>query len=79
MLRPFIEKFLVVYFNEILIYSSTTKEQHLGHLKEMCNLLRKDKLFTNLKKCVLLTPQGVFLGFVVFENGCPPILKRSKL
>lgn len=39
-LRSYIGKFLIMYFDYILIYS-TNKEQHLTHLRKECNLLMK--------------------------------------
>jgi len=62
------EKFLVVYFDDILIYSHSL-EQHLDHLRQVCTILRKEKLYANPKKCAFLATQVHFLGFVVSSNG----------
>ena len=67
-LRPFIGKFLVVYLDDILIYSNT-KEQHLNHLWQVCGTLRKEQLYANLKKCTFMADHVVFLGFVVCAAG----------
>jgi len=63
-LRAFIEKFVVVYFDNILIYSKSLPE-HLEHLRAVFNVLRDARLFGNLKKCIFCTDRVSFLGYVV--------------
>jgi len=53
-LRPFIGKFVVVYFDDILIYS-TCLSQHLDHLRAVFDALRAACLFGNLEKCTFCT------------------------
>ena len=53
-LRAFIEKFVVVYFDDILIYSKSLSE-HLEHLYAVFNALRNACLFGNLEKCTFCT------------------------
>ncbi|RDX77721.1 Retrovirus-related Pol polyprotein from transposon 17.6, partial [Mucuna pruriens] len=48
-LRSFIEKFVVVYFNDILIYSKTLDE-YVDHLYVVLNVLRANKLYENIKR-----------------------------
>ena len=61
-------KFLVVYFDDILIYSHS-REQHFDCLRQVCIVLRKEELYANPKKCAFLATQVHFLGFVIFSNG----------
>ena len=63
-LHAFIGKFVVVYFNDILIYNMNL-DDHLMHLKDVLEVLRKERLFANLKKCTFCTDELVFLRFVV--------------
>ena len=63
-LRAFIWKFVVVYFDDILIYSKNL-DDHFIHLKSVLDVLKKERLFSNLKKCTFCTDRLVFLGFVV--------------
>lgn len=67
-LRPFIGKFVVVYFDDILIFSMTLAE-HLAHLKEVLLVLRRDQLFATLKKCEFGSSLVHFLGYIVSAEG----------
>ena len=67
-LRPFIGKFVVVYFDDILIYSTCLSE-HLDHLRAVFDALRAAHLFGNLEKCTFCTERVSFLGYVVTPQG----------
>ena len=67
-LRAYIGKFVVVYFDDILVYSRSL-EEHVDHLRLVLNVLRKERLYANLKKCDFCQSELVFLGFVVSAAG----------
>jgi hypothetical protein len=66
--RAFIEKFVVVYFDDILIYSKSMDE-HLAHLRVVFDALRDARLFGNLEKCTFCTNLVSFLDYVVTLEG----------
>ena len=55
--KPCIGGFVVVYFNEILVYSKN-EEEHMIHLREIVLILREQKLYANLKKCDFFSKDG---------------------
>ena len=66
--RPYIGKFVVVYFNDILIYSRSM-EKHVQHLREVLLILRQEKFYAATKKCVFMTHSVLFLGYVLSKEG----------
>src|ERR1041384_6864155 len=63
-LRPFLSHFVVVYFDNILIYSKGDDE-HFDHIRKVLGVLRENDLYANLKKCVFMQTQLLFLGFFI--------------
>lgn len=66
-LRPFIGKFVIVYLDDICIYSRTA-EEHIGHVREVLASLREAQLVARLSKCYFGRREIEFLGHIV--NGC---------
>jgi len=70
-LRDFIGRFVVVYFDDILVYSRSLDDQVLL-------VLRKNTLYANIEKCTFCLDNIVFLGFVVGRNGFQVDLEKIK-
>jgi hypothetical protein len=68
MLRPYVGKFVVVYLDDILIFSKTAKE-HLSHLRQNLQTLRENRFYANPKKCDYMKEEISFLGHRVSANG----------
>ena len=66
-LRPFIGKFVIVYFDDILIYNASLKI-HLQHIRAVLCMLRRDTFFAAVKKCVFMALEVLFLGYVVLGD-----------
>ncbi|PKI72321.1 hypothetical protein CRG98_007301 [Punica granatum] len=67
-LRAYIRKFVVVYFDDVLIYTKT-EHDHMDHLRCVLEVLRQEKLYANLKRCEFFLKSVVFLGFIVSSKG----------
>ena len=67
-LRPFTNSFVVVYLDDILIFSQTW-EEHLHHIRQVLQTLRQHKLCANLEKCSFGMTQVQYLGYIIDEKG----------
>ncbi|WP_044908690.1 reverse transcriptase family protein, partial [[Clostridium] innocuum] len=67
-LKKFLGKFVIVYLDDILIFSKT-REEHLLHVRQVLQRLKEEKLLINLKKCSFMKEEIVYLGFVISADG----------
>jgi len=66
--RLFLDKFVVVFIDDILIYSRT-HEEHTKHLRIVLGILREKQLFAKLLKCDFWMREVHFLGHVISSQG----------
>jgi hypothetical protein len=63
-LRPFLDDFVIVYLDDIFIFSKS-REEHVKHVKQVLDVLRKEKLFLKLSKCEFGKTSPIYLGHIV--------------
>ena len=66
--RPYVDQFVVVFIDEILVYSMYWGN-HDTHLRVVLETLRKERLYAKLSKCEFWLREVSFLGHLISENG----------
>ncbi|GJR00572.1 putative reverse transcriptase domain-containing protein [Tanacetum coccineum] len=76
--KPYLDKFMIVFIDDILIYSRN-KEEHANHLRIILELLKKEKLYAKFSKCDFWIHIVQFLGHLIDSQGLHPTEIRQFL
>ncbi|XP_072062290.1 uncharacterized protein [Arachis hypogaea] len=66
--RPYLRKFVLVFFDDILVYSPSWNS-HLQHLETVLQVLQRETLFAKLSKCLFGVTEIDYLGHTILGNG----------
>ena len=66
--RPFLRRFVLVFFDDILIYS-TDMQTHLEHLRKVFQKLQEHQLFAKRSKCLFGESSVEYLGHIINADG----------
>ena len=66
--RPYLDQFVVVFIDDILVYSKN-EEEHEQHLRIVLQTLREKRLYAKLSKCDFWLKEVFFLGHIVSVEG----------
>ncbi|KAD4180448.1 hypothetical protein E3N88_29039 [Mikania micrantha] len=66
--KPYLDQFVIVYINDILIYSKS-KAEHEQHLRMILEMLKEEKLYAKFSKCEFWLREVQFLSHVVNSEG----------
>ena len=73
--RDYLDKFVIVFLDDILVYSKT-KEEHEQHLRMVLQVLREHQLYAKLSKCSFYQRQIHYLGHIISKEGIVVDLKK---
>ena len=66
-LHPYLDQFVVVYLDDIVIFSNTS-EEHVEHLRKVFKILRENQLYGKREKCEFAQPKVHILGHIISQG-----------
>ena len=75
-LHEYLGIFVTAYLDDVLVYSSGTREEHVEHVKKVLRKLKEYKLYLQPGKCEFHTQETEFLGFIILTEGVKMNLKK---
>ena len=68
LLQPFIDKCVIIYFDDILVFSRSW-EEHFKQLRQVFDTLQQHRLYLNMDKCSFMMTNIKYLGYVIDSAG----------
>ena len=75
MFKPYLDRFVIIFIDDILIYSKSQTE-HEQHLRVILQMLREHQLYAKLSKCKFWLQEVDFLGHTICKDGIRVDLKK---
>ena len=66
--KPFLRRFILVFFDDILVYSKSMTD-HIRHLKIVLEVLAKNQLYAKMSKCIFDCLEVEYLGHIILGEG----------
>ncbi|KAL4013706.1 hypothetical protein IC575_025889 [Cucumis melo] len=76
--KPYLRRFVLVFFDDILVYSQGM-EEHVQHLEVVLRLLKEKELYVNLEKCNFAKSRIGYLGHFISEQGIKVDLEKIRV
>ena len=76
--RSFLDRFVIVFIDDILVYSRS-REEHKNHLKTVLQTLREHKNYSKFSKCEFWLNSVAFLGHVEYKHGIKVDSKKTEV
>jgi hypothetical protein len=65
--HPYLRKHVLVFFDDILVYSKT-REEHMKHLGQVLSLLEENQFYSKMSKCTFGKEEVEYLGHIIFKR-----------
>ena len=79
MLWEYLDIFILIYLNNILVYIKGTLEEYIGYIKKVLIKLLEYKLLLKPEKYKFYKKEVKFLGFIILREGIRPNLKKIRV
>lgn len=73
--KPYINKFMLIYLDDLLVFSKT-EEEHYENLRKVFETLRENQLYLKPHKCQFMQEEVAYLGHVITQGGVKPDPKK---